>query len=93
MDGHLTKSANNYTAFNNFCLQYQLAVRFLIYVMLGTHSNFAFAVFIISHYASNPNKLYWLAVKCIFHYIKSTLDLQLTFHRLLVSLTEYIDAD
>ena len=93
IDRWFTKATNNYNASQDFCLRYQSVVGSLMYAMLGTCSDFAFAVSVISCFASNPNESHLLAVKCIFCYIKRTLDLQLLFRRLLSSLTGYTDAD
>lgn len=50
MDDHsyLTSSAQDYKASNAFCLQYQSAVGSLIYAMLGTRPDLAFAVSVVS---------------------------------------------
>ena len=64
-----------------------------MYAMLKTRPDLAFAVFVVSRYASNPNESHWSAVKRIFRYIKGTLDLQLTFHGSLLPVTGYTDAD
>ena len=39
----------------------------------------AAAVSIIMQYSSNPSKEHWMAVKCIFGYIKGTLNFGLKF--------------
>lgn len=58
MDSHtrLTKAADNYKAPNDFRLQYQSAVGSLMYAMLGTRPDLAFAVSVVSRYSSNPNE-------------------------------------
>lgn len=76
---HLEDSPPDYQPTEDFRLQYQSAVGFLMYAMLGTRPDLAYAVSIVSRYASRPNNSHWQAVKRIFRYIKGTLDLELTF--------------
>ena len=61
--------------------------------MLETWPDLAYAVFVVSQYASQPNNSNWQAVKKIFQYIKGTLDLELTFKRPIEFLAGYTDAD
>ena len=76
---HLEDSPPDYQPTEDFRLQYQSAVGSLMYAMLGTRPDLAYAVSIVSRYASRPNNSHWQAVKRIFRYIKGTLDLELTF--------------
>ena len=78
MDSRLVAAATDYQCTNEFRLQYQSAVGSLMYAMLGTRPDIAFAVSVLSRHASNPNSLYWQAVKRIFRYLKGSLKLQLT---------------
>ena len=64
-----------------------------MYAMLGTRPDLAYAVSVVSRYASRPNNSHWQAVKRIFRYIKGTLDLELTFQGSLRALEGYTDAD
>ena len=75
------------------CLRYQSAVGSLMYAMLGTRPDLAFAVSVVSRYASNPNEAHWQAVKRIFRYIKGTIGLKLTYRGKMDDLTGYSDAD
>ena len=43
--------------------RYQSAVGSLMYAMLGTRPDLAFAVSTVSKYCSNPNKTHWASVK------------------------------
>ena len=72
---------------------YQSAVGSLMYAMLGTRPDLAYAVSVVSRYASNPTGTHWKAVKRIFRYIRGTLDLRLTFSGALEPLAGYTDAD
>ena len=64
-----------------------------MYAMLGTQPDLAFAVSVVSQYASNPNFFHWQTVKRIFRYLKGSLKLQLTFRRPLQVLSGFSDAD
>ena len=90
---HLTVAAVDYQPDKHFHTRYQSAVGSLMYAMLGTRPDLAFAVSVVSRYSSKPNDSHWQAVKRIFRYIKGTLDLQLTFRGPLTALTGYTDAD
>ena len=72
---------------------YQSTVGSLMYAMLDTRPDIAYAVSIMSRYGSNPNKAHWKAVKRIFRYLRQTVDYQLVFRGDLKSLSGYTDAD
>lgn len=74
-------------------LAYQSAVGSLMYAMLGTRPDIAFAVSVVSRYASNPDESHWKAVKRIFRYLNGTRDWHLVFRGDLKPLTGYTDAD
>ena len=73
--------------------RYQSAVGSLMYAMLGTRPDIAFAVSVVSRYASNPNQTHWKAVKRIFRYLRHSLNLRLTFSGSLKPLKGWTDAD
>ena len=58
---------------------YQNAVGSLMYAMLGTRPDVAYAVGAVSRYSSNPGEGHWKAVKHIFRYLKGTLEHELTY--------------
>ena len=93
MDSALVAAATDYQCTSEFRLQYQSAVGSLMYAMLGTRPDLAFAVSVVSRHASNLNSLHWQAVKRIFRYLKGSLQLQLTFRGLLQVLFGFSDAD
>ena len=65
----------------------------MIYAIFGIRPDLAYAISVVSQYASRPNNSYWQAIKRIFLYIKGTLYLELTFKGLLKSFAKYIDAN
>ena len=93
MDSSLVAAATDHQCANEFRLQYQSAVGSLMYAMLGTRPDIAFAVSVVSRHASNPDSLHWQAVKRILRYLKGSLKLQLTFRGPLQVLSGYSDAD
>lgn len=72
---------------------YQSAVGSLMYAMLGTRPDIAYAVSVVSRYGSNPNESHWKAVKRIFRYLRQTVNYQLVFRGDLKALSGYTDAD
>ena len=93
MDLSLVAAATDYQCTSKFRLQYQSTVGSLMYAMLGTRPDLAFAMSVVSRNASNPDFLHWQAVKRIFRYLKGSLKLQLTFRGPLQVLSGYSDAD
>lgn len=95
MDGttHLKKSEEDYIAPAELRTQYQSAVGSLMYAMLGTRPDLAYAVSVVSRYGSNPDNSHWHAVKRIFRYLKGTVNLELVFRGGLKPLTGYSDSD
>ena len=51
---------------------YSSAVGSLMWAMIATRPDIAFAVGVVSRYMANPGKKHWLAVKNIFRYLKGT---------------------
>lgn len=73
--------------------RYQSGVGSLMYAMLGTRPDLAFAVSVVSRFASNPTKAHETAIKRIFRYIRSTLHMGLVFRGTLEPLSGYTDSD
>ena len=74
-------------------LWYASAVGSLMYAMLGTHPDIAFAVSACSRYLANPGEPHIKAVKRIMRYLRGTINLKLTFHGALEPLLGYTDSD
>jgi hypothetical protein len=72
---------------------YQGRVGSLMYAMLGTRPDIAFAVSVISRFSSNPNRHHLKAVNRILKYLRGTIDLELTYSGELKDLNGYSDAD
>ncbi|GKE34990.1 hypothetical protein Tco_1454312, partial [Tanacetum coccineum] len=60
-------------------LEYSRAIRYLMYAMISTRPDIAFAVGKLSRYTSNPSALHWQALGRVFQYLKETMDYGLTY--------------
>ena len=89
----ITAAPEGYRASMTMIRAYQSAVGSLMYAMLGTRPDIAYAVSVVSRYAHNPTNEHWNAVTHIFEYLNNTSDLQLTFCGPLQELNGYSDAD
>ena len=69
----LIPTKDDYEAPAEFRKKYQSAVGSLIYTMLGTRPDIAYAVLVVSRFSSNPTKTYVGAVKRIFRYFRATV--------------------
>lgn len=53
-------------------IPYASAVGCLIYAMVATRPDIAYAVGVVSRYIANPGKRHWEAVKGVMRYLKGT---------------------
>jgi hypothetical protein len=90
---NLVPAPKDYTASQDEIKEYQRAIGSLMYAMLGSRPDIAFAVSMVSRFASNPTAEHMKAVKRILRYLKGTLNYQLTYRGDLQALTGYSDAD
>ncbi|GJU82138.1 zinc finger, CCHC-type containing protein [Tanacetum coccineum] len=60
-------------------LEYSRAIGCLMYAMISTRPDIAFAVGKLSRYTSNPSALHWQALGRVFQYLKGTMDYGLTY--------------
>ena len=72
---------------------YSSAVGSLMYAMVCTRPDIAFAVGAVSRFLSNPGNEHWNAVKWILRYLKGTAKCCLCFGKGNLMLTGYSDAD
>lgn len=93
MDHTSQPAPDNYKAPESLRLRYQRVVASLIYCMLGTRPDIAFAVSVVSRFSSNPTVAQWDSVVRIFRYLRATLDLELVCTDTIGPLTGYTDAD
>ena len=64
-----------------------------MYASLRTQSDISFAVQTLSHFAINPGSAHWEAVKRVFHYLKGTRELWLSYGGGGKEMEGYADAD
>jgi len=72
---------------------YQQAIGSLMYAMLGTRPDTAFAVGALSRFNSNPGRLHWQAVKRVFRYLQGTKGHSLEYRANGKPLVGFCDAD
>ena len=72
---------------------YQRAVGSLMYAMLGTRPDIAYAVSVVSRYAAKPIQAHQSAVTRFFRYLRKTINYVLVFRGELAQLTGYSDSD
>nr|GEV05493.1 zinc finger, CCHC-type [Tanacetum cinerariifolium] len=71
------KRGNNGTPMSQ--LEYFRAIGCLMYAMISTRLDIAFAVGKLSRYTSNPSALHWQDLGRVFQYLKGTMDYGLTY--------------
>ncbi|KAJ9566010.1 hypothetical protein OSB04_001976 [Centaurea solstitialis] len=74
-------------------VSYSSAVGSLMYAMICTRPDLAYAVSMVSRYMANPGKEHWKAVQWIFRYLKGTTNLCLHFGRNSSGVLGYTDSD
>ncbi|KAL6334535.1 hypothetical protein AAG906_018034 [Vitis piasezkii] len=72
---------------------YASAVGSLMYAMVCTRPDIAYAVGVVSRFLSNPGRHHWEAVKWIMRYLRGTSKLKLTFGSGKPILVGYTDSD
>jgi hypothetical protein len=53
----------------------------LLYIILSTRVDIAFAVIKLARYTSNPSNIRFIAVKRVFKYLKGTKDYRITYYK------------
>jgi hypothetical protein len=53
----------------------------LLYIILSTKVNIAFAIIKLTRYMSNLSNIYFIAVKRVFKYLKETKDYRITYYK------------
>nr|KAJ0189849.1 hypothetical protein LSAT_V11C800451850 [Lactuca sativa] len=73
-------------------LEYSRAIGCLMYAMISTRPDIAYAVGRLSRYTSNPSSHHWQAVSRVFKYLKGTMNYGLTYSGYPSILEGYSDA-
>jgi hypothetical protein len=58
---------------------YQSAIGFFIYIILGTLTDTAYVILVISWFSANPIKVYINIIKQVFRYLKDILFIGIVF--------------
>jgi len=58
---------------------YKSAIGALMYAMLGTRPDIAYAITALSQFSSNPGEKHWKAVKRLIRYLRGTIDYKITY--------------
>jgi len=74
-------------------IPYKACVGSLMYAMVATRADLAFAVSTVSQFMSKPCPTHWAAVKRIMRYLKGTLDMKLRLGGKGIEMGGYCDAD
>ena len=74
-------------------MPYKAAVGSLMYAMVATRVDLAFAVSAVSQFMASPAPLHWMEVKYIMRYLKGILDVKLCLGGTNMSLHGYCDVD
>jgi hypothetical protein len=89
----LQKAESDYEATKEDVKWYQRAVGSLMYAMLGTRPDIAYAVSVVSRFAANPDQSHKAAVTRILRYLRKTVNCVLVFKGAFGDLADYSDAD
>ena len=58
---------------------YSSVVGSLMYAMMGTRPDIAYAVGVLGCFSANPKRHHWAAAKRVLHYLNTTSDMELRF--------------
>ena len=72
---------------------YASCIGSLIYAMIATRPDIAFAVGVVSRFMSDPGKKHWEAVKGILRYLSGTKDMCICFGKSNSGVLRYTNAD
>jgi hypothetical protein len=53
----------------------------LLYIMLGTRADIAFAMIKLARFASNPSNIHFTAVKRVYKYLKGIINYGITYYK------------
>ena len=64
-----------------------------MYTIIGIRPDLAFAILVISRYASNSDSSHEKAIKRIFRYLRGSIDFVLVYRGDMMLLNDFTDAD
>ncbi|GKD99768.1 zinc finger, CCHC-type containing protein [Tanacetum coccineum] len=74
-------------------LEYSRIIGMLMYLMIGTRPDLAYAVSRLSRYTSNPSDAHWKAMTRVLHYLRCSRDYGLYYNRYPAVIEGYSDAN
>ncbi|EKG09467.1 Integrase catalytic core [Macrophomina phaseolina MS6] len=89
----LPENVPEYTCTTEQRIEYQRIVGSLMYIMLGTRGDIAYAVSVASRYLVNPGPQHMKLARRVLRYLKGTKTLRLTYKGSLHMLRGFTDAD
>jgi hypothetical protein len=89
----LPENAPEYVCSPQQRVEYQRTIGSLMYIMLGTRGDIAYAVSVASRYLANPGPQHMKLARRILRYLKGTNGLSLTYKGHLQTLKGFTDAD
>jgi hypothetical protein len=89
----LPENNPEYTCPLNLKIEYQRIIGSLMYIMLGTRGDIAYAVSVASRYLANPGPQHMTMARRILRYLKGTAAFRLTYKGHLQTLKGFTDAD
>ena len=81
MDSNIKLEPNKEQANKEDIKLFQMLIGSLLYIMLGTRVDIAFAVIKLARFASNPSNIHFTAVKRVFKYLKGTKNYGITYYK------------
>jgi hypothetical protein len=81
MDSNIKLEPNKEQANKLDIKLYQILISSLLYIMLGTRVDIAFAVIKLARFTSNPNKIHFTVVKRVYKYLKGTINCGINYYK------------
>jgi len=81
MDSYTKLEPNKEQASKEDIKLFQMLIGSLLYIMLGTRVDIAFAVIKLARFASNPSNIHFTAVKRVYKYLKGTKEYGITYYK------------
>jgi hypothetical protein len=81
MDPYIKLEPNRAQASKEDIKLFQMLIGSLLYIMLGTRADIAFAVIKLARFASNPSNIHFTATKRVYKYLKGTLNYGITYSK------------
>jgi hypothetical protein len=81
IDSNIKLELNKEQASKEDIKLFQMLIRSLLYIMLSTRVNIAFAIIKLARYALNLSNIHFIIVKRVYKYLKGTKDFGITYYK------------